>query len=85
MYSRNWELTCVHGVGHSAEPHGCEGCCGVFLPLKDIALDEVKAKLDKLEEKRIQSSNLYNTPYSQTISFTEVRALINSLYNTKEI
>jgi hypothetical protein len=21
------ELTCVHGIGHSADVHGCDGCC----------------------------------------------------------
>jgi HD-like signal output (HDOD) protein len=24
---RNGELECVHGVGHSASTHGCDGCC----------------------------------------------------------
>jgi len=24
------ELQCVHGVGHSVDTHGCDGCCLVF-------------------------------------------------------
>jgi uncharacterized alpha/beta hydrolase family protein len=24
---REYELDCIHGVGHSAGLHGCDGCC----------------------------------------------------------
>jgi hypothetical protein len=24
---RNGELDCIHGIGHSANNHGCDGCC----------------------------------------------------------
>ena len=24
---REYELECIHGIGHSAGIHGCDGCC----------------------------------------------------------
>ena len=24
------ELGCVHGVGHSGDVHGCDGCCSII-------------------------------------------------------
>lgn len=24
---RDYELECLHGIGHSAGIHGCDGCC----------------------------------------------------------
>lgn len=24
---REYELDCIHGIGHSAGLHGCDGCC----------------------------------------------------------
>jgi hypothetical protein len=33
---RDYELECVHGIGHSAGLHGCDGCC---LPLTKAASD----------------------------------------------
>ncbi len=28
---RQGELDCIHGVGHSAGIHGCDGCCIILL------------------------------------------------------
>lgn len=27
---RKGELYCIHGIGHSANNHGCDGCCFVL-------------------------------------------------------
>jgi hypothetical protein len=27
---RAYELECVHGVGHSSDVHGCDGCCSII-------------------------------------------------------
>lgn len=27
---RKGELDCIHGIGHSANNHGCDGCCFVL-------------------------------------------------------
>ena len=27
---RDNELECVHGVGHSGDVHGCDGCCSII-------------------------------------------------------
>lgn len=32
------DLTCEHGVGHSASVHGCDGCCQQFY---DQAADQL--------------------------------------------
>lgn len=24
------ELECIHGVGHSEDTHGCDGCCAII-------------------------------------------------------
>ena len=38
---RPYELECVHGVGHSAGVHGCDGCCRIIgIPAKAEAWDE---------------------------------------------
>ena len=38
---RPYELECVHGVGHSAGVHGCDGCCGILTwPARAEAWDE---------------------------------------------
>ena len=33
---KDYELECVHAIGHSAGIHGCDGCC---LPLTKAASD----------------------------------------------
>lgn len=40
------ELTCQHGVGHSAEIHGCDGCCSVMVKTVKMTRDELRAKLE---------------------------------------
>ena len=38
---RNGELDCIHGVGHSAGIHGCDGCCiKLLLPAQVEAWEE---------------------------------------------
>jgi len=27
---RAHELDCIHGVGHSGDIHGCDGCCSII-------------------------------------------------------
>lgn len=27
---RSSELECIHGVGHSGNVHGCDGCCAII-------------------------------------------------------
>lgn len=38
---RTGELDCIHGVGHSAGVHGCDGCC---IPLVQQAQAEAWQK-----------------------------------------
>ena len=38
---RAGELDCIHGVGHSAGVHGCDGCC---TKLFNYLLDSIKAE-----------------------------------------
>lgn len=42
---RTGELDCIHGVGHSAGIHGCDGCCiKLLLPAQVEAWEEGYAK-----------------------------------------
>ncbi len=39
---REHELDCIHGIGHSAGLHGCDGCC---LSLAEVLTDrEIRAQ-----------------------------------------
>ena len=51
---RAHELTCIHGVGHSSDIHGCDGCCG---PLVGVAVDAETDRIIALIERRRCSEN----------------------------
>ena len=39
---RTYELTCFHGIGHSAGIHGCDGCCNLLVgPATDRELERI--------------------------------------------
>lgn len=45
---RKGELDCIHGIGHSANNHGCDGCCfvlGVYERERIIKLLEEEADI----------------------------------------
>lgn len=61
---RTGELDCIHGVGHSAGIHGCDGCC---IPLvrqarADAWEEGLEAKFKLLEG---QESVSLDNPYRQ--------------------
>lgn len=45
---RTYELTCVHGIGHSGGIHGCDGCCAL---LTTPAIESFKRRtIDRINE-----------------------------------
>ncbi len=56
---RAGELECLHGVGHSAGVHGCDGCCNPLVR---------KAKAEAWEEgynAKWVETYFYDNPYRQ--------------------
>lgn len=46
MSPRPHELECIHGVGHQADVHGCDGCCGLVFG-SSAGWEEPVAKFNK--------------------------------------
>lgn len=49
------ELTCTHGVGHSGDIHGCDGCCSIIAKATENRI----IGLLKDEAKRHKEEGLY--------------------------
>lgn len=42
------ELTCEHGIGHSNDVHGCDGCCAKAFPISEEAVTWLQKKDEKV-------------------------------------
>ena len=50
---RSYELSCVHGIGHSGGVHGCDGCCALIAgPAEQRAIKRI---VDKIREVYVDS------------------------------
>jgi hypothetical protein len=56
---RSGELDCIHGIGHSANNHGCDGCCFVL----GVYERERIIKLLEAEIKRVSTPMLVEREY----------------------
>lgn len=64
---RKGELDCIHGIGHSANNHGCDGCCFV------LGVYE-RERIIKLLEQHRDSGARWHVAYTSAI--TDAIALI---------
>lgn len=63
------ELECVHGVGHSGDVHGCDGCCSIIARA-------VEERIIKLLEDRIISMSAYYSRLDEQEGLIRAIALI---------
>jgi len=79
------ELTCEHGIAHSNEVHGCDGCCASAFPISEDALSWLKnkekqtmkmASLDTLLEMRDQLKGMVDNDILLKMSSKDIIELM---------